>query len=138
VNVLLAVSIAFTRRSGAVRDVFPSLRHLQSALQAQSMSLQAQGGSHAEASMALVFGREESGLSHEEQALCSHCCSIAASKSCGSLNLSHAVAVVLSQLYELQTEGPLWYGEGPLRYGEDLLRYEALGRVLGEPVPVVG
>ena len=52
-------------------------------------------------SMALVFGREESGLSQEELALCAHCCQIPASQSRGSLNLSHAVAVALSQLYQL-------------------------------------
>jgi tRNA C32,U32 (ribose-2'-O)-methylase TrmJ len=90
-----------------VRNVFPSFGRLVSALQQLSISLQALEGSQEPSSVALVFGREESGLSHEELALCSHCCSIAASKACGSLNLSHAVAVILSQLYELQTEGAL-------------------------------
>lgn len=100
------MSIAFTRRSGAVRNVFPSLRHLESSLRSQSISLRSlPRGGHEQSTVAVVFGREESGLSQEELALCSLRCSIAASESCGSLNLSHAVAVVLSQLYELQTEG---------------------------------
>lgn len=89
-----------------VRNVIPSLRYLEASLRLQSISLkELPSESHRTASVAVVFGREESGLSQDELALCSHRCSIAASESCGSLNLSHAVAVVLSQLYELQTAG---------------------------------
>lgn len=54
------------------------------------------GADHA----ALVFGREESGLSAEEVSACSHCCAIPAGELQPSLNLSHAVVVVLAQLFE--------------------------------------
>merc|ERR1712125_245659 len=49
--------------------------------------------------LALVFGREDSGLRASEILCCTHCCTLA-TYSCGSLNLSHAVAVVLARLYE--------------------------------------
>ena len=49
---------------------------------------------------ALVFGREESGLTAEEVSACTHCCSIPTGELQPSLNLSHAVAVVLAQLFE--------------------------------------
>jgi SpoU rRNA Methylase family len=45
--------------------------------------------------VALVFGREESGLTAEELEACSHLCSRQP-----SLNLSHAVAVCLAQCFD--------------------------------------
>lgn len=48
---------------------------------------------------ALVFGREESGLTEAELRLCSHACGIQTGRIQGSMNLSHAVAVVLSECY---------------------------------------
>lgn len=53
---------------------------------------------------ALVFGREESGLLETELRLCSHACSLPSGRLQPSLNLSHAVAVVLSQLFERRLE----------------------------------
>lgn len=49
---------------------------------------------------ALVFGREESGLTEAELRLCAQACAIPTGRMQGSMNLSHAVAVVLSGLFE--------------------------------------
>ncbi|KAI7837497.1 hypothetical protein COHA_008688 [Chlorella ohadii] len=54
--------------------------------------------------VALVFGREESGLLESELLLCSHACAIPTGRTQPSLNLSHAVAVVVSQLFDLQQQ----------------------------------
>lgn len=53
---------------------------------------------------ALVFGREESGLLEGELLLCSHACAIPTGRAQPSLNLSHAAAVVLSQLFDLKQQ----------------------------------
>jgi hypothetical protein len=52
------------------------------------------------ATVALVFGREESGLTGEELAACSHACAIPTGRTQPSMNLSHSVAAVLAQLFE--------------------------------------
>jgi TrmH family RNA methyltransferase len=52
--------------------------------------------------VALIFGREDHGLERSELALCSHYCSIPTSSRKSSMNLSHAVAVVLSRIFEMQ------------------------------------
>lgn len=49
---------------------------------------------------ALVFGREESGLTEAELRLCAHACAIPTGRMQASMNLSHAVAVVLCGLFE--------------------------------------
>jgi tRNA C32,U32 (ribose-2'-O)-methylase TrmJ len=49
---------------------------------------------------ALVFGREESGLTEAELRLSAHSCAIPTGRIQGSMNLSHAVAVVLCGLFE--------------------------------------
>jgi hypothetical protein len=53
-----------------------------------------------DATVALVFGREESGLTGEELAACCHGCAIPTGRTQPSMNLSHSVAVVLAQLFE--------------------------------------
>ena len=50
--------------------------------------------------VALVFGRESSGLTNEEVLLCDLAFSIPTSKAYSSMNLSHAIAVTLYDLYE--------------------------------------
>ncbi len=50
--------------------------------------------------IALVFGNEKTGLLESEITQCSQCVRIATADELGSMNLSHAVAVVLSRLYE--------------------------------------
>lgn len=54
---------------------------------------------------ALVFGREESGLTEAELSLCTHSCSIPSGSVQPSLNLSHAVCVVLAQLFQHRSLG---------------------------------
>jgi len=61
--------------------------------------------------VALVFGRESEGLHNDEIALCDFMVTIPSSKKYASLNLSHAVAVML---YELRRED--WGGELLLPY----------------------
>lgn len=48
---------------------------------------------------ALVFGREDGGLSNDELRYCSHLCSFNVAPEMPSLNLSHAVAVALSSVF---------------------------------------
>ncbi len=52
--------------------------------------------------VALVFGREDCGLERSELALCSCFCTIPTSSRKSSMNLSHAVAVVLSRVFEVR------------------------------------
>ena len=47
---------------------------------------------------ALVFGREEGGLTEQELRLVSHACAIPSGRLQPSLNLSHAVAVILAEV----------------------------------------
>lgn len=58
--------------------------------------------------VALVFGREDFGLSDEELQICDLLVTIPASRSYPILNISHAVAVVLSELFAagVSTGGP--------------------------------
>jgi tRNA C32,U32 (ribose-2'-O)-methylase TrmJ len=49
---------------------------------------------------ALVFGREESGLTEDELRMCAHACAIPTGRLQPSMNLSHAVAVVLAFAFE--------------------------------------
>ena len=104
--------MGFTRRAGAGRVLHPSLRALRGAFPA-ALPLEAAAAAAAAPGeappppVALVFGREESGLLEEELLLCSHACAIPSGRSQPSLNLSHAVAVVLSQLFEAGLEAGL-------------------------------
>jgi TrmH family RNA methyltransferase len=50
--------------------------------------------------VALLFGNEETGLTEDELRPCTHLCMIPTSDVMPSMNLSHAVAVVLSRLRE--------------------------------------
>ena len=50
--------------------------------------------------VALVFGREVTGLTAEEVGACSGVCHLPMGRLSESLSLSHAVAIVLSALYE--------------------------------------
>lgn len=101
-----SASIGFTRRVGNTRQVHASLTQL---LQAFPNTLPdpattVRGSSWAsERRVALVFGREESGLTANELSLCTHSCSIPTGPVQPSLNLAHAVCVVLSQLFEQRT-----------------------------------
>lgn len=94
-----AISIGFTRRAGAGRTVYNSLTGLlQSPLMLEAPRMSVDNTNSYK--RALVFGREESGLLDAEVSLCGLACAIPSSDIFPSLNLSHAVAVILSQLYE--------------------------------------
>lgn len=82
------ISLAFSRRKGKGRRVLPSL----------AAFFEDHGGEAG--ALHLVFGREESGLAAEEVLMCSHTVEIPSAPSFPSMNLSHAVAVILSQVYE--------------------------------------
>ncbi len=101
-----AASIGFTRRVGNTRLVHASLTQL---LQAFPNTLPDPASTARDSSwaserrVALVFGREESGLTANELSLCTHSCSIPTGPVQPSLNLSHAACVVLAQLFEQRT-----------------------------------
>jgi tRNA/rRNA methyltransferase len=91
-------SVGFTRRAGAARICHSSLAALRAAFPA---ALPAAPPAGAGGIAALVFGREESGLTEAEVAACRHACAIPTSERIQpSMNLSSAVAVVLAPLYE--------------------------------------
>lgn len=105
--------MGFTRRSGAMRythscmgdmlGAFPeSIPQLSATIvepMASSLSSSVPQNSGGRlGTTALVFGREESGLTEEELRLVSHACAIPSGRIQPSLNLSHAVAVVLAEV----------------------------------------
>lgn len=107
-------SVGFTRRAGGGRRTHRSLRwmlqeahapllatSLLGAAPGSSNSLDGRSEAGAPPVTALVFGREESGLQDSELLLCSHACAIPTGRPVPSMNLSHAVAVVLSQCFDL-------------------------------------
>jgi len=110
-------AVAFTGREGDnFRPPRVDYRNLWSLLPSDSSG--ETSGSRAAAPLALVFGREDCGLKMEELMCCSHCCTIS-THSCGSLNLSHAVAVVLARLFEDRISGPV-LDPSKLRYESSL------------------
>lgn len=87
------LSIATTRRCGRLRgDLLDS-----TAVPGLLATLPA------ETRIALVFGREDSGLSSEEVALCSHAATVATTDELGSLNLAQAVLLFLYEIFRPQT-----------------------------------
>ena len=87
------LSIATTRRSGRLRgDLLDS-----TAVPGLLATLPD------ETKVALVFGREDSGLSSEEVALCSHTATVATTDELGSLNLAQAVLLFLYEIFRPQT-----------------------------------
>lgn len=82
--------------------------------------------------VALVFGREDFGLSNEDVALCDQLCRIPTSPSYRSMNLSHAVSVAL---YEITRSGhaPMPYVSMATPHEKDVLfaTYKHLNTELG-------
>lgn len=64
--------------------------------------------------VALVFGREESGLTEDEMRLMSHLCAIPSGRVHPSLNLSHAVTVVLAEVRYAACQDLTWNWQGTL------------------------
>lgn len=84
----LQITVATTRREGRLRGRMLDSTQLPALL--GSLSDRARAG--------LVFGREQSGLTSDEVALCSHTATVATSGSTGSLNLAQAVLLFLYEL----------------------------------------
>ncbi|MEK7689550.1 MAG: TrmH family RNA methyltransferase [Bdellovibrionota bacterium] len=81
-------AIAFTRRTGDDRRQNLKLTEIPALLAGSKDKI------------ALVFGNEETGLHQADVQLCTQLCSIGTAREMGSLNLSHAVAIVLSWLFD--------------------------------------
>jgi tRNA/rRNA methyltransferase len=81
-------AIGFTRRDGKIRKINLRIQDIHTGFLTSKNP-----------KIALVFGNEESGLSASELESCTHLCSIPTSEAMPSMNLSHAIAVVLAQLY---------------------------------------
>jgi TrmH family RNA methyltransferase len=79
-------AVAFTNRTGVVRNPTIEVSDIP--------RLAARGR------VALVFGNEQDGLSGEEVSRCTHICKIHTADVHPSLNLSHAVAIVLARLFD--------------------------------------
>jgi tRNA/rRNA methyltransferase len=94
----LQLTVATTRREGRLRGRMLDSTELPALL--GSLPDGARAG--------LVFGREQSGLTSDEVALCSHTATVATSSATGSLNLAQAVVLFL---YELARR-PLSAGDG--------------------------
>ena len=106
-------SIAFTRRHGRERPVYKSLQQLSSLHPRYLMKENdTEANTNADidsndisanvkVQMAFVFGREDSGLTDEEVLRCQLACMIPTGRLKGSLNLSTAVTLALSQSYEI-------------------------------------
>jgi tRNA/rRNA methyltransferase len=84
----LQITIATTRREGRLRGRLLDITQLPALF----------GSLPAGAKAGLVFGRERSGLTSDEVALCSHTARVATSDSTGSLNLAQAVVLFLYEL----------------------------------------
>jgi tRNA/rRNA methyltransferase len=81
-----------------------------------------------DAQIALVFGREDSGLSSEEVALCSHAATVATTDELGSLNLAQAVLLFLYEIFRpLTTPSP-----PPIRSETTLPAQAELHAMLGQ------
>ena len=92
----LTLSVATTRRPGRLRGELLDITkvpYLQQKLPP--------GGR-----LGLVFGREDSGLTSDEVALCSHAATIETSSELGSLNLAQAVILFLHELSRTSLSNP--------------------------------
>jgi len=90
-------SVAFSGRQG--RNFRQPTADLKVFARKLAEKHQVHGQGAADAKTALVFGSEDVGLSTEAVLMCTDVCRLRTSD-CPSLNLSHAVAVVLSRVFE--------------------------------------
>jgi tRNA/rRNA methyltransferase len=93
----LHLTVATTRRSGRLRGELLDLAEVP----ALHRDLPAGGR------MGLVFGREDSGLTSDEVAQCSHAATIATASEVGSINLSQAVLLFVHELARQSQLSPL-------------------------------
>jgi tRNA C32,U32 (ribose-2'-O)-methylase TrmJ len=95
------VSVAFSEKSAFRKEPTRAcLQDLEGWIRSYSHS---ENATEAAPKIALVFGNERNGLSTDDIEGCSHVLRLHASSSLESMNLSHAVAVVLSRLFEART-----------------------------------
>lgn len=83
------LAIGFTRRDGENRVSTVELADLATLIQGSRVK-----------KVALVFGNEETGLTDDELTPCSHFCRIPTGDTLPSMNLSHAVAVVVARVFD--------------------------------------
>jgi tRNA/rRNA methyltransferase len=95
----LEISIATTRRQGQLRGDLIESSQLHDRLLC-TLSTQTKLG--------LVFGREDSGMTSDEIALCSHVATVSTSDDQGSLNLAQAVLLFL---YEISRQSDIGTSE---------------------------
>ena len=88
------LSIATTRRSGRLRGELLDSTAVPGVLATLPPDSQ----------ISLVFGREDSGLSSEEVALCTHAATVATTNELGSLNLAQAVLLFLYEIFRPQSQ----------------------------------
>ena len=87
----LNLTLGFSRRAGKNREISANYRsYFKGFFDNMEFS---------KAKIGLIFGREESGLSEEEIKLCSNILYIQTSNDSPSLNLSHAVTLILNELF---------------------------------------
>lgn len=92
------VSVAFSEKSAFRKEPTRAcLQDLEGWIRSRSHSENATEGAP---EIALVFGNERNGLSAEDIEGCTHVVRLSVSSSLESMNLSHAVAIVLSRLFE--------------------------------------
>jgi tRNA/rRNA methyltransferase len=90
------LSIATTRRSGRLRGDLLDSTAVPGLLATLPPAAQ----------VALVFGREDSGLSSEEVALCTHAATVATTDELGSLNLAQAVLLFFTRSFARRRTPP--------------------------------
>ncbi len=90
------IAVGFTRRSGEHRQSTLELAQLASLIRHSHRTHSIERP----AKIALVFGNEETGLTDDELMPCSHFCQIPTGGRLPSMNLSHAVAVVMARLFD--------------------------------------
>jgi tRNA/rRNA methyltransferase len=105
----LQITVATTRREGRLRG------RLLDSTQLPALFGSLPAGTKA----GLVFGREQSGLTSDDVALCSHTARVATSDSTGSLNLAQAVVLFLYELAR-QPQGAASETEGELPTQQEL------------------
>jgi TrmH family RNA methyltransferase len=86
-------SVAFAKKDNRPARYFDYVGHARELLE--------KGAVHSQNKVALVFGKEDHGLSNHEIELCHHETVIHTDAAFVSMNLSHAVAVVLHGLYQM-------------------------------------
>jgi tRNA/rRNA methyltransferase len=98
---LAGTSVVFgtTARSGAYRDRTRDVRELADEIARACIAAESRGG----LPPALVFGPEDTGLTNDDIARCHELVFVPTSPDYSSLNLSHAVAVVLYEVLRSRT-----------------------------------